>query len=497
MFKVLLVDDEYMILEGLQFIIPWQELGFEIVGKVRSGQEALTFLGEHKVDLVISDITMPGMTGLAMVDEAERRGYKFLTIFLTGYQEFEFVREGMRLGAKAYLVKPVNRQELIEDVQKSYQELFEQTQREEQEHLLFDAKLRHWLNDEANELEYLSLMNGLHLSTAGPFTAIKIYSHEAILKEIVEGAQAAGQKLWLLDNLVSVPVLIMVYLGKKNNLSQFLAGLNRKWPTELEIFLGETVQDWENLYESYEKILQLEELNSFYPELLPQTSMEQSMMQNEGELSFFAFNKSLMIGDSKTIHDELEKIFTEVAIQQVQPEYARYIAFLLFADIARQYPTVTQEIYDETIKKIRTQETLAALHEVIEDVLAQVSQLGPDKPYSEVTQKVVNLVKADYQQELTIKMVADTLHLNGGYLGQLFKKEIHHSFSQYLNQVRIKKAQQLLLHSTLNINEISDEIGYNNTNYFSKMFKKLNGLTPKEFRDQFASNYSDLTRDDF
>lgn len=109
-----------------------------------------------------------------------------------------------------------------------------------------------------------------------------------------------------------------------------------------------------------------------------------------------------------------------------------------------------------------------------------------------MTQKVIEIVQKDYRQDLTLKLVADRLHLNAVYLGQVFKKEMHNSFSQYLNQIRIKKAQQLLLHSTQTISEIADAIGYNNTNYFSKMFKKLNGITPKEFRDQYDSGYEAL-----
>jgi two-component system response regulator YesN len=77
-------------------------------------------------------------------------------------------------------------------------------------------------------------------------------------------------------------------------------------------------------------------------------------------------------------------------------------------------------------------------------------------------------------------------------LGQLFKKETEMSFNQYVNLVRIKQAQQLLLHSKATISEIGDRIGYNNTNYFSKMFKKLNGLTPKEFRDTYEQHYESL-----
>lgn len=104
----MLVDDEYMILEGLKQILPWQELGFEIVKTARTAAEALAYLKAAPVDLVISDITMPEMSGIEMIDTAYKRGDKFAAIFLSGYQEFEYVKEGIRLGVKDYLVKPVD-----------------------------------------------------------------------------------------------------------------------------------------------------------------------------------------------------------------------------------------------------------------------------------------------------------------------------------------------------------------------------------------------------
>ena len=102
------------------------------------------------------------------------------------------------------------------------------------------------------------------------------------------------------------------------------------------------------------------------------------------------------------------------------------------------------------------------------------------------------MIEEHYTQELTVKSAAEALHVSVVYLGQVFKKETELSFNQYVNFIRIKKAQQLLLHTRQTINEIADVIGYNNTNYFSKMFKKLNGLTPKEFREKYEQSYESL-----
>lgn len=488
----MLVDDEYMILEGLKQILPWGELGFEVVKTARTGLEALTYLHEQTVDLVISDITMPEMTGIEMIQQAYQRGDHFSAIFLSGYQEFSYVKEGMRLGVKDYLVKPVDQEELLAIVTKIKKELDEARHRQEQEQLMLESSLSRWLNDELNESDFFELMRHYQIAAQGPFTVIKIISAEDILLAIAKEAQKYHQPLLIAGGPQQHQQLTLIFVGKAEKVPPFLAYLKRQYPGSLRIFVGETIEDWENLYESYEKVLQIEELNNFYPDLLPTSTNDLTDELGEDKFSFLAFNKSLMIGDQKTIQQELNAIFDDGVTRQVQPENMRYIAFLLFTDISRQYPTTTRDIYDKTIEKIRRSHTVYQLKELLEEVLQLVDRQPVEKEFSEMTQKVIAILQSNYRQDLTLKFVADELHVNAVYLGQVFKKEMHNSFSQYLNQIRIKRAQQLLLHSNLNINEIADEIGYNNTNYFSKMFKKLNGITPKEFREAYHGDYADL-----
>ena len=165
----MLVDDEYMILEGLKQILPWGDLGFEVAKTARTGLEALAYLKNESVDLVISDITMPEMTGIAMIDAAYKRGDKFAAIFLSGYQEFEYVKEGIRLGVKDYLVKPVDQEELLAIVKKIKEELDEAAHRQEQEQLVLENSLSRWLNDELNESDFFELMD--HFQTCLLYTS--------------------------------------------------------------------------------------------------------------------------------------------------------------------------------------------------------------------------------------------------------------------------------------------------------------------------------------
>jgi two-component system response regulator YesN len=117
------------------------------------------------------------------------------------------------------------------------------------------------------------------------------------------------------------------------------------------------------------------------------------------------------------------------------------------------------------------------------------------KRYSDLDAGAINIIATDFKMDLSLKIAAERLHVNPVYLGQLFSKETERSFSQYLNQTRIKKAQYGLLNTNKPINEVGYDVGYNNPTYFFKMFRKLNGLTPKEFREKYMTNYQSVEED--
>lgn len=112
MYRVLLVDDEYMILTGLKKIIDWPSLGFQVVATAENAMQGLSILENQKIDLVITDVTMPEMNGLEFIEAAQKEHHTFEFMILSGYQEFDYLKSGMQLGAVNYLMKPVNKAEL-------------------------------------------------------------------------------------------------------------------------------------------------------------------------------------------------------------------------------------------------------------------------------------------------------------------------------------------------------------------------------------------------
>lgn len=492
LYKSMFVDDEYMILEGLKMIIPWQELGFEVVHTAKSASEALEYLETQAIDLLITDIRMPEMNGIDMIAKAQAKGNTFFSIILSGYQEFAFVKQGMQLGVRNYLVKPVNKVELYESVQAIAEELAHQQRIDEQNDLYRESSLLLWLNDELNESEYHLLLEQSTQPIHPPYTILQLTGTPEILENGFRFFVEKEQPL-LLPGRLGENQLLIVFYGERQRLWCLLKELSAILAGNWQLVVSETINEWENLYKGYEKIKQVQSLQIFYPDLLLNEQIIQVDILDRNEaLPFLSFNKALTIGDTKTVQDELDKIFSSLEGMQADPEHVRYVAFLLFNDIYRQFPALTRENYDRIITRIRASNTIQVLRQLFNEILQLAKDQPQQKRYSEIVQKAVGMIEEHYTQELTVKSAAEALHVSVVYLGQVFKKETELSFNQYVNFIRIKKAQQLLLHTRQTINEIADVIGYNNTNYFSKMFKKLNGLTPKEFREKYEQSYESL-----
>ncbi|MEQ7220678.1 response regulator transcription factor [Vagococcus fluvialis] len=498
MYKVMLVDDEYMILEGLKQIIPWSELGFEVVKTAKRGQEALDYLNENEVDLLITDVTMPKMSGIDLVRQVRKLYPHLRVLILSGYQEFEYVKQGMELGVKGYLVKPVNKAELAEKVTQIKGELEEEELLDLKKEFYYETMIQKWLNDEINEDEFFSFLDELNHTVNSAYSVLIINQYDSNIS-LKSYAKKYNQPFIIQNDSFYQQQTIIIYEGNRSDLNLFVRGIEEKLAeNHFKIILGESVSDWDNVYESFEKAKKIALFDEFYGSN-DQTKTVVKLTDTDDEeakLHFLSFNKALMIGDMTTIKDELEDIYEQMRAYRYSPENVRHVTFLLFTDIYRQFPTLDKEIYDDTLTKIHTSNSIHDLKKWLSDILDTLYE-NPDmgKRYSDLVAGAINIIATDFKMDLSLKIAAERLHVNPVYLGQLFSKETERSFSQYLNQTRIKKAQYGLLNTNKPINEVGYDVGYNNPTYFFKMFRKLNGLTPKEFREKYMTNYQSVEED--
>ena len=427
MYKVLLVDDEYMITEGLKRLIPFDKWDMEVVATANHADDALDYVREHPVDIVISDVNMPDKTGLEMIQEMKDLLPDAYYILLSGYQEFDYVKKAMNLSVVDYLVKPVDKVELG--------------------HLL--EKIVTQLREKVHEPEILS---------------------QQLDEEAFKAHLSQKENWW-----------VGLSKGKQGNFVIPYYVLGQDWQIVLadQEFEGLLVMPFEAPYQiNFEKWKRDVEKTLFYGSV--------NLDQSESLFSYYEpIYRVIIQGNLQQIIDELtllEKIVLEnTPIVSITKQL--FTQFVM--DVFHLFEHLKADDMTDIVKNIHAITTFEDLVAYTKKTLT--SFFGQYRTNENVV-SVLEVIGRDYQKELSLKDISKDLFINPVYLGQLIKKETNSTFAELLNKQRIKAAQQLLLSTNDSIEDICYTVGYSNVGYFYKVFRKLCGKSPKAYRKQVETN---------
>ena len=425
MYRVLLVDDEYMITEGLKVLIPFEKWNMEVVSTANDAETALAYIKDNPVDLVITDVNMPGMNGLQMIEQMKNSLPNAAFIILSGYQEFEYVKTALNLQVADYLVKPVDKVELAAILEKLERE-FDRSSNNQLE-LIFKEE-----TSEDEIATYLKSFDSVWLGAA---------------------AQEKG--------LVSVPYSILGQTG-------YLFLSSQK---EESLYLEEFISPYKQGLQAFKLNL---EKGLFYGTV--------SLQETNPLFSYYEpMYRVIIQGNIGQILDELD-LLKDIVLQNT-PEVSitkqLFIQFIM--DVYHLFQHLKPDDMTTIIKKIESTNTFADLLAYMKD---QLSDLFAQYRMNENVANVLEVIGRDYQKDLSLKDISKELYINPVYLGQLIKRETNSTFAELLNKQRIKAAQQLLLAKNDSIEDVCYAVGYSNVGYFYKVFRKLCGKSPKAYRKQ-------------
>ena len=427
MYKVLLVDDEYMITEGLKRLIPFDKWDMEVVATANHADDALDYVREHPVDIVISDVNMPDKTGLEMIQEMKDLLPDAYYILLSGYQEFDYVKKAMNLSVVDYLVKPVDKVEL--------------------EHLL--EKIVTQLREKVQEPEILSQQ----------------LDEEAFLAYLTQ-----KENWWIgLSKEKQGDFVIPYYV------------LGQDWQIVLadQEFEGLLVMPFEAPYQlNFEKWKRDVEKTLFYGSV--------NLDQSESLFSYYEpIYRVIIQGNLQQIIDELTLLEKIVLENTPRVSITKQLFTQFVMDVFHLFEHLKADDMTDIVKNIHAITTFEDLVAYTKETLT--SFFGQYRMNENVV-SVLEVIGRDYRKELSLKDISKDLFINPVYLGQLIKKETNSTFAELLNKQRIKAAQQLLLSTNDSIEDICYTVGYSNVGYFYKVFRKLCGKSPKAYRKQVETN---------
>ena len=478
MLRVMIVDDEYMLLRGLRKLIDWEAMGLTIVNTAQNPLLALDYLGKEPVDILLSDMNMPELAGPDFVAKAKALQPDMELIVISGYEDFDYVRAGLQQHAVNYLRKPIDTDELITTLEAAMKRIAARQESDYNASLAAQAELRDLVTGAGDEA---ALIDSLAVNFASMGTPVRLLAvmnpipPKVLVKFLrvmpaVHGFFREGQDFFILFQGDAKELATFVQeapLPVSSSRRPVLIGPPASRPAELREDYAQLTAEIARQY-FFETAAGLRELTRPAQASQVLTLPGYSTVKDAiGDLEPAAFRHWLV------------QQMAAFAKANASVTFAKQFALVVLLVLGEQLPAT--EGKSTTIAAINQAQTVTKLITTLVDV-AQRAALQERHQYSRNVLMMRELVRARYQEPLSLSTVAKELHLNAVYLGQQFKQETGRSFSQYLNDWRMGLAMDLLQNSEEDVNRIALAVGYQTPSYFYKLFKQQTGMSPREYR---------------
>lgn len=524
MLKVLLVDDEPFIVQGLAVLIDWRQEGFEIAATAANGREALDYLSGHKVDLIIADIKMPVMGGLELLAAIRREKVsEAYFVILSGYSDFAFARQAIQQNCMDYVLKPVEREELTAILRKVAQRsaadrMDEQNQRKmERAYLERNVLALLFGKQDEQNLEYvrqhMRLSEGIRYINIEPGGFQDTQEQEDGELRQLQRRLCQACMDWLKEDenhcifdvsqdekSYDIGFLYCDYManrqgcGEREYLQAFRRSLEKALQYPVRMLAGKKVGSISAVAKSYSSACVLNSLEAFR-EKKELYFYEEEVQVSQGGIvlckqSLDALILSIEQNNKIQIRENVERFYEEMrqmgVVGQTVNLNINYLLFQLIHLATEQDNSVDQKEILRFISESSFEEGilrgsnihLARFAIEYGEYLMQLRRNVSRGVLSQIEREV----RENYAQNLTLKDLAGKYYVNSAYLGQIFRKRYGQSFKDYLNSYRIEQASLRLLRTDDKVYQIAQDVGYKDLDYFINRFIAAKGCTPAKFR---------------
>ncbi len=526
MINVLLVDDEPYIRQGLRILVNWEENGYRIVGEAANGIEALEFIRKEEVDLVFVDMKMPEMSGLELIHQVQETMVKPVRfVILTGFADFEYAQTAIKYHVTEYMLKPVEKQELVRVLQKmnkDFVQLKEQKEKEESHRRLsYRVQVSRVLNGKYSEDDRKAVEACLY-DRGGDYRYIsfELDQHDKIFVQLSQEEKMKVQihAMECLEDILQedyrhaaeIPEQDYECYGvglicsrnftesKKMSLEEYCTRIQRRLCSEIGIemivYMGTEVDELSNLMDSYRSVRITRCLRNFSEESQPIAAYHEMCSQKK----MSGLEKSLIDHLVEYISENQKEKITEAvnefyvrlrtnagALDMIQANiyylWYRLIELATKLDNELNQEEILQYISRDSFERVALGGSAGELTSFVLEYADYLQQIKSTET-KDVLVKIEQYAQEHYNENLSLKLLGEKFYINNVYLGQLFKKKFEISFREYMNQLRIDKAAQLLCDSNLRVYAIAEEVGFHNADYFINKFVQIMGTTPQQYR---------------
>ncbi|GLX66815.1 response regulator [Paenibacillus glycanilyticus] len=537
--SILIVDDEAIFRRGLRKIIESSSGSWQVAGEAKDGYEALEMVENLKPDVLLTDIRMPKMDGLQLIQIAKERYPKLLVIVLSGFDEFTYLQQSLRHGVRDYLMKPVEREELFKTLGKLEAELAVKPQpttelytdepadarmiRQHVSEHLVAGLLKGYVNESD-----LALLSRIGVTFQEPSFACMIIKldKDTLDQERYDKADPSLFQLYiqqivqeLLDQrakgfsfiLSETEVVALVNLADRpqagdplfelsETIRRRMISLSRLTVT---IGLGRTVGCIKQIPQSFQeaKIAQLHRLIVGGDRVISYERIKESNAELPWssllELPLELLESSIREGKPEQTKQYAAAFITGLCSQAKSPEviHQQICKLLIHGYEEAEKLRITQNwLGERTIQAVLLEIcSLNSRTELIDcccgylGKLAECTADGQRKAEQDPIDKVIRYVNQHYQEPLSLTQVAEQVYLNPAYLSTLFKQRTGTSLVEYWTDLRINDAKKRLASSNEKVTIIAESTGFGNIRHFNRVFKSVTGLAPNDYREQARS----------
>lgn len=509
MYTVLLVDDEEMVTQGLSRFVPWAELGFQVVGTALSADKALEFLNHTPVNLVITDVIMPVKTGLDLIEAINEQFPSIKTVILSGYSDFSYAQQALRLGALDYLTKPINFTAIRELLTRVREKLDAESVQSGNNDQLRQTLTRSIIMNLCNGFPLDEVKTSAYLNIHSPITAVRIACKDRqtlsmelasdLLKPlapcqivspaeneilcILEGRRdqiMVGDALGSLIDLISVSGLSLCI-----GISEQFSGYQELQTAAVQAAKAMRYQKarctagitlYSKMREMYLNLKETSEQRITGLVTTLSTPDRRGNLIDEFNAAFAGLEASPDFSITTA-----QRFCTELLVELDAP-----IRDLMSDDYPRHrfLSEILMEILSlKTLEDIQVH-MVGHLQELLEDFMESDESLNA----VELIDRVKNYIQEHYADNLTLAVLSNVFFVCPAYLSRLFKKKTGINFVDYLTELRVQKAKEFLAVPSMKVYTVAEMVGYENPRYFSRIFKDSTGMSPQDYRLTLADN---------
>lgn len=523
MLSVFLADDEPVILRGLSRLVDWNRFGLQIIGEARDGNELLQAIMENNPDIVITDISMPGIDGIQVLMRLKELKRMTKVIFISAYRDFAYAKDALTYGAVEYLIKPVDRKKLesilertVSDIQTvsrmitsdSKLRLYEDRQKrldlmeglskwlEHKQAPLHSAIIRE-LGDLGSDVRFTFMLSeidhSLHPSGSWREGERKLlhFAMQNLVEELIH-SEADG---WVLLEGDCLYFLVRHSLPAdiKHLARQILEQCRSLLKISVSISIGSSVplEELRRSCEEAEKGMALKFFLGAGCLLTPSDRLDAPLYKgNDCEQLENQLLRELYSPDPIRFDELLgEWLDTVKKITWGNRAYALHLCGSLLVRANREYALGSEELKPEESElamRLQSQKSFDQLSLTVQGGLRHIRSFiheGSNGRESEQIRQIKAYIEENYK-EINLESIAAKFYMNPYYFSVFFKKHTGQNFKQFVTDIRMTLAVKLLVHSDCLLYEIAEQVGYQNARQFSEMFKKKFGMLPNEYRQQ-------------